>query len=173
MSGESQAPGLTRRRPLALGLRAQIIIALAIVFALSFAVLALVAVALTQRASDRHAARSAAIAGSAFSLYLQRVSAPSHEEVDAMVDEVLAGFPGSAVLIEWPDGSSYRRGVIPSRRGAYFPLRSGGGVTIWLSYSAQTPSSPLSGLLLFYVSLTGAAVHSPPATPREAARASR
>ena len=158
MSGEANGPGLIRRRPLALGLRAQIVIALGIVFALSFALLALAAVGLTQRASDRHAARSAAIAGRAISLYLQRVGSPSHREIDAVIDEVLGEFPGSAVLIEWPDRPVYRRGVVPSRRGAFFPLRSGGGVTVWLSYSPQTLSSPLSGLLLFYVSLTGAAV---------------
>ncbi len=158
MNGEVQGPGLARRRPLALGLRAQIIVALAIVFALSFAVLALAAVGLARRASDRYAARSAAIAGRAFSLYLERIPSPSHREIDSMVDQVLSGFPGSAVLIERPDCPAYRRGVIPSRRGAFYPLRSGGGVTIWLSYGSQTLSSPLSGLLLFYVSLTGAAV---------------
>lgn len=158
MSGEAYRPRLTRRLPLALGLRAQILVALAVVFALSFAMLALAAVGLARRASDRHAARSAAIAGRALSLYLEETQPLSHEELDRVVDDLLGGFPGSAVRIELADGSTYRRGVIPSRRGASFALRSGGSVRIWLSYSAQTLSSPLSGLLLFYVSLTGAAV---------------
>ncbi len=151
---------MTRR--LGLGLRAQIILALCAVFALSFALLGLTAVRLTRRAVEvDHLHASELLAQTLASAVEQasgRTDGHTDAELEQLVDRLLDQVPGSALRIERGDKTRLERGNIPASGGVEVELSGGGRLHLWLARTPSKASSPLTNLLLFYVALTGVAV---------------
>lgn len=142
-----------------LGLRAQIVLALSVVFALSFALLGTAAVQLTSAASGVDRVRSARLWAEAIGTLVDAEHG-SERELGRTLDRLLAG-PGArgaiaALRVERPNGAVFTRGH-PSGPAVAVPLAGGRTLTLWLEPRAQ-PDAPLASLLLFYVTMTGLAV---------------
>jgi signal transduction histidine kinase len=144
---------------LRLGLRAQIVIALSIVFALSFALLGTATVQLTTAAGGADRVRSARLWAEAIATLIDAEQGGG-QGWERTLDRVLAG-PGArgaiaAVRVERPGGGVFTRGH-PHGAPVTMPLAGGRTLTLWLEPVAQ-PDAALGNLLLFYVTMTGLAV---------------
>lgn len=147
------------------GLRAQIVLALLLVFALSFALLGAAALQLTRSASEREHAKVTKIA---LESMLSALSAArlagglTERESIAALDASVVSFgeriTARGVRIERPDGSMVQVGVQPREPGIVTAMSSGERVTVWPSQVSARAYAPLANLLVFYVLLTGSAV---------------
>jgi two-component system NtrC family sensor kinase len=144
--------------PLRFGLRAQIMVALSVVFLVSFALLGTAAVRLTQAASEVERARSARLYAGAFAAALERTPVSDRAAIDAQLDALTAHVELRALRIVAPGGVRYERGRPDGHSGVTVPIGQGGRLTLWLGDSAARARLPLGNLLLFYVSITGLAV---------------
>jgi two-component system NtrC family sensor kinase len=140
------------------GLRAQIVVALSVVFVISFALLGTAAVRLTQAASEVDRVRSARLYAVAFAAALDASRPSERAQVDALLDAWAARTELRAIRIVDRDGRRYQRGSAPAEPGARMRLASGGELTLWLERSRSHTRLAVANLLLFYVSMTGLAV---------------
>lgn len=141
-----------------MGLRGQIILALTVVFALSFALLGVTTVELTRRA-DRNARIS-----------LQQALATAlvtHAEVELNHDASPAKqwiaqlgplAKDASVSISASGRALWTQGTLPTRGASHAIGRHGLHASVWLPPQQGDNSSPVARLLLFYVVLTGVAV---------------
>ena len=115
------------------GLRGQIVVALSVVFVISFALLGTAAVRLTQAASEVERARSARLYAGALAAALDAGRPTGRAQIDALLDAWAARDTGQhrdrgvdlrAIRIVDRDGERYQRGAPPAEAGAQ---RSAGG----------------------------------------------
>jgi two-component system NtrC family sensor kinase len=140
------------------GLRAQIVVALSVVFVISFALLGTATVRLTQAANAVERARSARLYAGAFAAVLDANQPTDRTRVEALFDALEKRVDLHAIRVIGRDGQRYQRGQPPNEPGARVPLAAGGQLTLWLARSPSRAPLPLGNLLLFYVSVTGLAV---------------
>jgi signal transduction histidine kinase len=140
------------------GLRAQIVLSLLLVFALSFALLGAAALQLTRSASEREHARITRVALEALVQALAREDRASDTDLDAAVVAFGERMDVRGVRIERPDGKSLQIGTPLQSKGIAITLPGGERVTVWPSEISARAYAPLANLLLFYVLLTGGAV---------------
>lgn len=144
--------------PLRLGLRAQIVLALSVVFVLSFPLLGIATVRLTSAASelDHHRSQTAQLA--ALAQAIER-GPRDRQALDRMFDDFPRQLAPRAIRIERDGRIEYAHGRPSARPPVRVTLRDGSTVLLW--GNAQPSLSlrmPLTNLLLFYVAITGVAV---------------
>lgn len=139
-----------------LGLRGQIIIALGVVMALLFALLAATTAQLAGRASEVERIRFAHIVARILATAAEQT--PDSSYFAAVADGMLGRVPQVALRLERADKTVYRRGFSDSAPSAQVDLAGGGRLTLWMPEPAATFRSPLTKLLIFYVGLTGGAI---------------
>jgi two-component system NtrC family sensor kinase len=144
--------------PIRFGLRAQIVLALSVVFLISFAMLGTATVRLTQAAAQAELRRAARLHAAALAIAVGQIRAGDHASIDAAIDQLAAQAPLRAIRIVRGDGTTHQRGPSPTEGGVSAPLPNGGLLTVWLEPPRTRPRLPLGNLLLFYVSITGLAV---------------
>lgn len=138
-----------------LGLRALLIVALSLAFAVSFALLGFVSVEFTNRARDRARIESAeAVAASLVAtLDARRDFTRAGPVLDGPIG--LGGVQG--VSIEWDGEIHAARGDVGQGFDVRASLAAGGEVVVWLRPARHAPG-PLSRLLALYFSVTGGAI---------------
>jgi signal transduction histidine kinase len=139
-----------------LGLRTQIILALSVVFLLSFALLGTATLRLTQAAGEVEQARAARLTADVLSTGF--ASADDEQGRVATLDALVARTNVIAARLSQPGRAELSRGQPPDRPGVRAKLPGGGELTIWLERAPARTHLPLGNLLLFYVALTGLAV---------------
>lgn len=144
--------------PFAIGLRAQIILALCAVFALSVALLGVTATRLTRHAMERDRTAFGKILAHGLATTLGQLPDLSDERLDLVVKEFLHGVPKKSFRLTRANGAVHTFGSIPATRGIEIALRNGDRLELWLSDLPIRSFAPLGNLLLFYVALTGAGV---------------
>jgi len=136
-----------------LGLRGQLILALCLVFAVSFSLLSAATLQLTRRNTQLEQQRLTQQWGQFLAgAYGDRPEAELIAALQKLHDQrVLA----AARL----DTGNQVQGIgpLPTTAGAYVPVRRG-GLTLWLARSHAATAAPMQRLLLFYVGLTGLSV---------------
>jgi two-component system NtrC family sensor kinase len=140
------------------GLRAQIVVALSVVFVISFALLGTAALRLTEAASATASARSSRLYAEALAAALEQAPPGDERALDAMLDALAKRAELRAVRLVGQDGRVHARGTIPDAPGVRVPLTGGGRLTLWLDRPSARARLPLGNLLLFYVSMTGLCV---------------
>jgi signal transduction histidine kinase len=141
-----------------LGLRAQIVLALTVVFVISFALLGTAALRLTQAAGQVERARSARVYAQALAAAFARGGIDDAGTRDALLDALAQRPELRAIRLTAADGRRFRRGSEPAEPGARVALEGGGSLTLWLKRMPGSSELPLGRLLLLYVSMTGLAV---------------
>ena len=113
-----------------LGLRAQIVIALSVVFALSFALLGTATVQLTSHAGEVDRARASRLWAEAVGV-LADVDPDSEAALDRVLGHPAARGQIAALRVERSDGSVFARGR-PEGTPTTVPLAAGRTLTFWL-----------------------------------------
>jgi two-component system, NtrC family, sensor kinase len=144
--------------PIRFGLRAQIVLALSVVFLISLALLGTATLRLTQVAGRGEQRRAAQVHATALAIAVGQLRAGDHAAIDAAIDQLAAAAPLRAVRIARADGTTHQRGRPPAEVGMSAPLPNAGRLTVWLEPAPARSRLPLGNLLLFYVSITGLAV---------------
>jgi signal transduction histidine kinase len=155
---QQQYPSERLRLPFALGLRAQIILALCAVFALSVALLGITATRLTRHAMERDRTAFAEILARGLATTLDQLPDLSDERLDAVVEDFLQDVPNKSIRLTRKNGAIYSYGPVPTTKGIEITLATGDKLELWLPYLPIRSIAPLGNLLLFYVALTGAGV---------------
>jgi C4-dicarboxylate-specific signal transduction histidine kinase len=143
---------------LRLGLRAQIILALSLVFLSSFWLLGFATLQITRRNAEVERAR-------AESLLARALIAPL-SAADARRDAALAGLCSSlqeqaaltSLSVRRPDGSRFECGDTRGGRGHATRLADGSELALRLPAAPGQVAETIANLLLFYMALTGLAV---------------
>jgi two-component system NtrC family sensor kinase len=144
--------------PIRFGLRAQIVLALSVVFLISFALLGTATLRLTQAAGQGEQRRAARLHATALAIAVGQLHAGDDAAIDTVLDQLASGAPLRAIRIERADGTTHQRGRPPAEPGVSAPLPDGGRLTVWLEPAPARSRLPLGNLLLFYVLITGLAV---------------
>ena len=157
----SEAPGRERAGPPAaipagMGLRAQIVLALALLFAVSWGLVAFVAVQLTQRARALDELQDVQRLGR----LLDEVHARElpQQRFEQLLGQVMVAFDLQALKVRDAKGRVVEAGNNGGRPGLSVPLRRGGRLTLWHRAARSARSDSLARLLLFYVVFTGGAI---------------
>jgi two-component system NtrC family sensor kinase len=140
------------------GLRAQIVVALSVVFALSFALLGTAALRLTEAATAVERGRSARLYAAAMAAALGQAEVADPRTLDATLEALVRRAELRAARLRTASGALYTRGAVPAEQGTSIALADGGRLTLWLQRPSARASRPLGDLLLFYVAMTGLAV---------------
>jgi two-component system, NtrC family, sensor kinase len=148
------------RRGFGLGLRAQILLGLTVVFVASFPLLGIVAVQLTQRArtTDRLATAEVTARAMAAALAEGEGGPPRQVRFHRLAEEVVGqGGIGGAELSGEASGPLARgvTGVGASVSGTVAP---GVELRLWIDPPEPREGTPLARLLLLYVAVTGGAI---------------
>ncbi len=139
-----------------LGLRAQIVLALSLVFALSFWLFAFVTVQLTRRSVELEQSRNVA---RALAVALDGVSVETSPEAFTRLCEGLdQRFGLRALHLRTADGLLRCGETEPHGDAMQVALESGGELRLWLGPLHGPGTQPLPSLLLFYLALTGLSV---------------
>ncbi|MGD8863101.1 MAG: ATP-binding protein [Myxococcales bacterium] len=141
---------------LRLGLRAQIILALLVVFALSFALLGTATVRLTEAAAEVEQARATRITADVLAAAFAEQG--SAEATRATVERIARRSSVRGLRLWRPGAQPVVRGKPGGEGGLTVPVEPGGRLTVWLQRPVSASALPLGELLLFYVGLTGLAV---------------
>lgn len=142
-----------------MGLRGQIILALSLVFALSFALLGLTAVELSRRADRAARLDLQQTLAHAIATHSAREIEPSGAKLLPTWLAQLGPSTRSAVIeIHVGDRLIWQRGSLPKRGASRAIGADGLVVDLWLPHRDDANAPPVARLLLFYVLLTGAAV---------------
>ena len=141
------------------GLRAQILAALTLAFALSFAFLGVVAVQLMEQARRTDRVQSAEVTARALAGAIERGQVHDRASLGALADSVVgrAGIVGLEVDIPGLH-ESFARGLVSSEIVVRSRFSRGGEVRLWLHSPALEETGPAANLLLLYVALTGGAI---------------
>jgi two-component system, NtrC family, sensor kinase len=140
-----------------LGLRAQIVLALGVIYALLVALLASTTVELVRRANKVEQARFAQKIARTLVASAQRL--PENKTAFAEnAKNILHGEPWSALQVERAGAVLYERGSPYLKPSAELTFHDGGILRLWLREPTPTYRSPLTNLLIFYVALTGAII---------------
>ncbi len=139
-----------------LGLRTQIILALSVVFLLSFALLGTATLRLTQVAGEAERSRAARITTDILAAVL--AEAEDEGARDTALEAMVARTHVVAARLKQADGVVLSRGTAPSGGGVHTELEGGAELTLWLEPRPARTHLPLGNLLLFYVGMTGLAV---------------
>jgi C4-dicarboxylate-specific signal transduction histidine kinase len=147
------------------GLRAQIVLALLLVFMLSYALLGAAALGLTRSASEREHARATQAALEALVSVLHREPNEPRAQrgrLEVAVAAFCERIDARAFRVVHADGRVLQVGDAPIKgsmsKGVTLVLESGTRITVWPSTEAARTYAPLANLLVFYVLLTGLAV---------------
>jgi two-component system, NtrC family, sensor kinase len=152
---------LTRGRsrlPAFWGLRAQIILALCAVFAISYALLGTTAIGLIRHAMDRDQTAFSQTVARGLATVLDQLPDSSDKQLNRAIKTLLRGVPESSVRVQRKDGTIYTYGPIREDRGTPLTLLKGDRLEFWLSSFPNRSIAALTNLLLFYVALTGGGV---------------
>src|SRR5690349_7970710 len=117
---------------LRLGLRAQIVLALSAVFAISFALLGTAAVRLTRAAAEVEQARALRLAADALGAALGE-GPPDAMHAGRMLDALVGGKSVRAARLEWSGGMRLIRGEPVGGTGRTMVLANGARLTLWPS----------------------------------------
>ncbi len=140
------------------GLRAQLVVALSVVYLISFALLGTATLRLTQAAGQAERARSARLYAQALSMALAPTDAGRAPSAEVVLDALVRRGGLQAVRVRTRDGTSYGRGRVPGGSGVGVALPGGSRLTFWLRRPAASATRALGNLLLLYVAITGLAV---------------
>ena len=138
-----------------LGLRAQIVLALLVVFALSFALLGTAAVRLTTAAREGDRARNAQHWAEAVAAIAQ--ASNDEQALAAAFDDIIATRHVAGVRLSGRDAPAVQRGSTTAS-AVNTTLADGRTLTLWLLPQTEQLDGPLRNLLSFYVIVTGLAV---------------
>jgi signal transduction histidine kinase len=139
------------------GLRAQIVFALLIVFVISFPLLGVATVRLTQAAAGVEQQRASRAQLGAIAVAIERGPRDA-VALDRLFDDLEAFVTLRAVRIERMGQVQYERGAAPASGGTSIALLGGGTLRVWIDNPRSPTRMQLGNLLLFYVSITGLAV---------------
>ncbi len=141
-----------------LGLRAQIVLSLSSVFALSFWLAGYATLQLTRRSALLDEARAAHIVARTLATALEQPG----DRTDPALSSLCLGLGSRmqlvALRVERPGGSVFSCGRALGVPSARTGLAGGGHLVLWLSPAHRHDSGPVSALLIFYLALTGLAV---------------
>lgn len=147
---------MTRR--FGLGLRAQIIVALSAAFILSFTLLGVAAVQLSGRARSIDRERSAEATARVIAVALERASGDRRVRSVELADAVIGTGGIEGVEVTWPGIAPHVRGLVGTGTSASAPMARGGSVRVWIRAPADDAASPMTDLLMLYVSVTGGTI---------------
>jgi C4-dicarboxylate-specific signal transduction histidine kinase len=137
-----------------LGLRAQIVLALSLVFLLAVWSLGFVTLQITRRSSEASLRRSERSLASAIAPLLETQSL----ELAKLCESLRAHGGLAGMRVTHADGRVQLCGVIPNERGSEIALPRGGRVLLALTPSRDSTSAAYVNLLLFYMAITGLSV---------------
>jgi two-component system NtrC family sensor kinase len=137
-----------------LGLRAQIVLALSLVFLLAVWSLGFVTLQITRRSSEVSLRRSERSLASAIAPLLEAQSL----ELAKLCESLRAHGGLAGMRVTSADGRVQLCGVIPNERGSEVALPQGGRVLLALTPSRDSTSTAYVNLLLFYMAITGLSV---------------
>ncbi|MEY4579227.1 MAG: hypothetical protein RL701_3930 [Pseudomonadota bacterium] len=151
-----------------LGLRAQIALALSLVFIALFWLLGFATVRITQRTAAAENARAEQLLERALSSEWSRASQSDVTQLDGMCAALRSRFESVRARLTRADGTVYFCGVaeLPTRDARSLRLRtargtelaSGGRLAVQLPDASEQSTRTVARLLLFYMALTGSCV---------------
>jgi signal transduction histidine kinase len=152
----SQSAG---RRRFGLGLRVQIVVALSVAFVVSFTLLGIASVRLTQHAQRLDRRAGAEAVARVLAEALDGISSDRNRRTAELCDTVV-GYGGVAgVEVAWPGLEPRARGLVTTGTSVAAPIPSGGTVRVFVRGGFdEEATEPLTNLLLLYVALTGGAI---------------
>ncbi|MCS6799930.1 MAG: HAMP domain-containing histidine kinase [Myxococcota bacterium] len=136
-----------------LGLRGRIVLALSIAFVASHALLATVAVRLTDRMLERERRRSASA-----TLSVLATAIDEGASADVLLREATSSGALRGIELRWPGVEAHTHGRIGMGAVVRVPLRTGGSLHGWTEPPGAEVTRPLADLLLLYFAVTGSAV---------------
>jgi two-component system NtrC family sensor kinase len=142
-----------------LGLRAQIVLALSLVFLLSFWLLGFATLQIARRSAEAERARAEALLARALAPELVSDSARSDASMRGLCDALKQRVALTALALRRNDGTRFECGE-PSAlaRGSATKLHNGDELALRLPAPPSQIADALANLLLFYVAITGLAV---------------
>lgn len=141
-----------------MGLRGQIILALGLVFALSFALLGMTAVELSRRAERNARATLQQTLANAIATHDVHELSEADSRVPIWLTQLGVIAADASVSVRVAGREIWKRGTLPSRGVSRALGEQGVQVSVWLPPRDEASTPPVARLLLFYVLLTGAAV---------------
>jgi len=142
-----------------LGLRMQIVLALSAAFILSFTLLGIAFVELSDRARGNERRRSAESAAQVLAAALADAPGDRQRAVAALADPALRSGQLAGVEVTWAGLEPYARGVTGMGPAAEATMPGDGGlVRVWVRPAGPDGSRPLANLLLLYVATTGGGI---------------
>lgn len=141
-----------------LGLRAQIVLALSLVFLLAVWSLGFVTLQITRRSGEVASRRSERSLASALAPLLERDSNTSQAELETLCESLRehGGLAGMRILRA--DGRVQLCGVLPSGPTSELALPQGGHLQLALTPTRDSTGAAYVNLLLFYMAITGLSV---------------
>lgn len=145
-------------RSFGLGLRGQIVIALTVAFVLSFTLLGVASVQLTQRSRvlDRRAGAEAV--AHTIAAALSETTGNPRDDVVRLADATIGHGGIAGIEVDWDGIEPFARGQIEVGDAVSAPLERGGEVRVWVTPLDPTSTQSHTNLFLFYVALTGGAI---------------
>src|SRR3954468_13177993 len=134
-----------------LGLRAQIVLALSLVFLLAVWSLGFVTLQITRRSGEVGLRRSERSLASGIAPLLEREPAASAGEFEQLCEALRAHGGLAGMRVTRADGRVQLCGAIPNQRGSEIALPQGGRVQLALTPSRDPTSAAYVNLLLFYM----------------------
>jgi two-component system NtrC family sensor kinase len=145
-------------RSLRLGLRAQIVLALSLVFLLSFWLLGFATLQITRRNALVERARAERLVGHALGVQLSAADARSDVALGALCRSLGERTPLRGLLLLRADGTRFECGAGRSLDERGSTLADGSRLYIRLPPPSEHVAESIANLLLFYMALTGLAV---------------
>lgn len=141
-----------------LGLRAQIVLSLSAVFALSSWFSGYAALQLTRRSAMLDEARTGSSVARTLAVAIQHGQGPVEARLAALCEGLGTRLPRSGVALDRGEQRLLACGATKGAPIARTKLQSGETLSLWLTRTAHGERSPMSALLTFYLALTGLAV---------------
>ncbi len=141
-----------------LGLRAQIVLALSLVFLLAVWVLGFVTLQITNRSNEVSRSRSERLLASALAPVVEHESLGSEPSFQALCQTLLSGSHVAGLRVVRATGAVQQCGANPPARATDVSLPHGGQLQLALLPARDPTSAAFVNLLLFYMAITGLAV---------------
>lgn len=147
-----------RERTPWIGLRAQIMLAVSLVFLLSLWLLGFATVQITRRSAAQEQARTEALLAEALAANWGALTDAPESALRKACTALTARSPGIGLRLQGADGTEFRCGADVGHKRPGVGLPDGGRLTVRAAFDSEQGSRSFTRLLLFYLVLTGLCV---------------